>query len=208
MSSAPRIRLVDSGAAAPFSGRSADALQATEGEIRMAREQAAKRGRRPGRTAGGAVRRALGLLAFLPVASRVPNYARLVWALAIDPRTPGSRKALLGGALGYLLLGRDLVPDDTPIVGGLDDLVVVALAVELFLDGLPDELLDEKLDSLGIDKAAFERDVAQIRRLTPGPVRRAVRRIPGALSAAGGAVEHSGIAPRIRTWINKEESVG
>jgi uncharacterized membrane protein YkvA (DUF1232 family) len=183
--------------------------RATEGEIRMARrEQPPKRGRRPGRTAAGAVRRALGLLAFLPVASRVPNYARLVWALAIDPRTPGSRKALLCGALGYLLLGRDLVPDDTPIVGGLDDLVVVALAVELFLDGLPDELLDEKLESLGIDKAAFERDVAQIRRLTPGPVRRAVRRIPGALSAAGGAVERSGIAPRIRTWINKEESVG
>ena len=171
-------------------------------------EESAKRGRRSGRTAGGAARRALGLLSFLPVASRVPSHARLVWALALDPRTPGSRKALLGGALGYLLLGRDLIPDDTPIVGGLDDLVVVALAVELFLDGLPDALLDEKLASLGIDKTAFERDVAQIRRLTPGPVRRAVRRIPSALSAAGDAIDQSGIAPRIRTWINKEEPVG
>jgi uncharacterized membrane protein YkvA (DUF1232 family) len=175
----------------------------------MARaDESAKRGQRSGRTAGGAARRAVGLLAFLPVASRVPSYARLVWALALDPRTPGSRKALLLGGLGYLLLGRDLIPDDTPIVGGLDDLVVVALAVELFLDGLPDALLDEKLASLGIDKTAFERDVAQIRRLTPGPVRRAVRRIPGALAAAGSAVEQSGIAPRIRTWINQEESVG
>jgi uncharacterized membrane protein YkvA (DUF1232 family) len=175
----------------------------------MAREdESAKRRRRSGRTPGGAIRRALGLVAFLPVASRVPSYARLVWALAMDHRTPAPRKALLVGAAGYLLLGRDIVPDDTPIVGGLDDLVVVALAVEMFLDGLPDELLDEKLDSLGIDKNAFERDVAQIRRLTPGPVRRAVRRIPGALSAAGGAVEQSGIAPRIRTWINKEEPVG
>src|SRR5256885_12980365 len=90
MSSASRIRLVDSGAAAMFSGDRRTRCKATEGDIRMAREQAAKRGRRPGRTAGGAVRRALGLLAFLPVASRVPNYARLVWALAIDPRTPGS----------------------------------------------------------------------------------------------------------------------
>jgi uncharacterized membrane protein YkvA (DUF1232 family) len=171
-------------------------------------EQPAKRSRRSRRTAGGAVRRAVGLLAFLPVASRVPSYARLVWALAVDERTPVSRKALLGGALGYLLLGRDLVPDDTPIVGGLDDLVVVALAVDLFLEGVPAELLNEKLDSLGIDKLAFERDVAQIRRLTPGPVRRAVRRIPAALSAVGDAVDQSGIGPRIRTWINKEESVG
>ncbi len=171
-------------------------------------EQPAKRSRRSRRTAGGAVRRAVGLLAFLPVASRVPSYARLVWALAVDERTPVSRKALLGGALGYLLLGRDLVPDDTPIVGGLDDLVVVALAVDLFLEGVPTELLNEKLDSLGIDKLAFERDVAQIRRLTPGPVRRAVRRIPAAFSAVGDAVDQSGIGPRIRTWINKEESVG
>src|SRR3954447_14920666 len=135
----------------------------------MAREdESAKRRRRSGRTPGGAVRRALGLLAFLPVASRVPSYARLVWALALAARTPASTKALLGGALGYLLIGRGLVPDDVPVVGGLDDLVVVALAVDLFLDGMPDGLLEEKLFDLGIDRVAFDRDVAQIRRLTPG----------------------------------------
>ncbi|HKG56131.1 MAG TPA: YkvA family protein [Candidatus Limnocylindrales bacterium] len=168
-------------------------------------EKAARSGRR---SAGGAVRRALGLLAFLPVASRVPAYARLVWALAIDERTPAARKALLGGALGYLLIGRDLVPDDIPVVGGLDDLVVVALAVDLFLDGMPDGLLDEKLVDLGIDRVAFDRDVAQIRRLTPGPVRRTIRRIPGALTAVGDAVGQTGVGPRLRTWINKEESLG
>jgi uncharacterized membrane protein YkvA (DUF1232 family) len=172
----------------------------------MARgEPVAKGSKATRRTAGGAIRRALGLLAFLPVASRVPSYARLVFALATDERTPASGKAILGAAAGYLLLGRDLVPDDTPIVGGLDDLVVVALAIDVFLDGVPDHVLHEKLDQLGIDRYAFERDVAQIRRLTPGPVRRAVRRIPAAISAAGGAIEQSGIAPRLRTWINNME---
>jgi uncharacterized membrane protein YkvA (DUF1232 family) len=151
------------------------------------------------------MRRALGLLAFLPVASRVPGYARLVWSLALDDRMPAGRKALLGVAAGYLVLGRDLVPDDVPVVGGLDDLVVVALAVDLFLEGVPRDLLDEKLDELGIDRFAFERDVAQIRRLTPGPVRRAIRRIPGALGMVGDAVESAGIAPRVREWINREE---
>jgi uncharacterized membrane protein YkvA (DUF1232 family) len=159
------------------------------------------------RSAGGAVRRAVGLLAFLPVASRVPAYARLVWSLAVDERTPASRKALLGGAVGYLLLGRDLIPDDIPIVGGLDDLVVVALAIDMFLEGVPQELLDEKLDSLGIDKVAFERDVAQIRRLTPGPIRRTMRRVPEAIGAFAGALEQSGIGPRVRTWISKEETL-
>lgn len=157
------------------------------------------------RSAGGAVRRAVGLLAFLPVASRVPAYARLVWSLAADERTPASRKALLGGAVGYLLLGRDLIPDDIPIVGGLDDLVVVALAIDMFLEGVPQDLLDEKLVALGIDKVAFERDVAQIRRLTPGPIRRTMRRVPEAIGAFAGALEQSGIGPRVRTWISKEE---
>ena len=157
-----------------------------------------------GRSLGGGMRRAMGLLAFLPVASRVPAYARLVWSLALDSRTPNSHKAVLGGALGYLLLGRDLVPDDVPIIGGLDDLVVVALAIDLFLDGVPDELLNEKLVDLGIDKVAFERDVAQIRRLTPKPVRKAIRRIPGAIATAGNAIEESGIAPRVRHWITKD----
>ncbi len=173
-----------------------DASLATSQELK-------KRGKKP-RSMGGGVRRAMGLLAFLPVASRVPSYARLVWALALDSRTPNSHKGLLVGALGYLLLGRDLVPDDVPILGGLDDLVVVALAIDLFLDGVPAELLDEKLDDLGIDKQAFERDVAQIRRLTPKPVRKAIRRIPGVLATAGNAVEQSGVAPRIRHWINRE----
>jgi uncharacterized membrane protein YkvA (DUF1232 family) len=157
------------------------------------------------RSIGGGVRRLFGLMAFLPVASRIPNYARLVVALSLDDRMPTGRKALLGGALGYLILGRDLIPDDVPVIGGLDDLVVVALAIDLFLDGVPDDLLDEKLDELGIDRVAFDRDIAQIRRLTPGPVRKTIRRIPGALDTVGSAIEESGVGPRLRNWINREE---
>jgi uncharacterized membrane protein YkvA (DUF1232 family) len=147
----------------------------------------------------------VSLLAFLPVASRVPDYARLIGALVLDDRMPNDRKVMLGAAAGYLVLGRDLVPDSVPIVGGLDDLVIVVLAVDLFLDGVPPELLQEKLDDLAIDRASFDRDVAQIRRLTPGPVRRTIRRVPGLITAAGRAIERSGIVPRTRSWITKEE---
>src|SRR4249920_2257740 len=114
------------------------------------------------------------MMAFLPLAGRFPMYARLVTALALDRRMPKARTALLAGAAGYLVLGRDLIPDDIPVIGGLDDLVVVVLAVELFLDGVPADLLHEKLDELGIERAAYEQDVAQIRRLTPKPVRRVI----------------------------------
>ncbi len=151
------------------------------------------------------ISRAVSLLAFLPVASRVPDYARLIGALVLDDRMPGDRKVMLGAAAGYLVIGRDLIPDTIPIIGGLDDLIVVVLAVDVFLDGVPPELLEEKLDDLGIDRVAFDRDVAQIRRLTPGPVRRTIRRVPGLISAAGRAIDRSGVVPRTRAWINKEE---
>ena len=161
------------------------------------------KGKTPGRAGFG---RMVSLLAFLPVASRVPDYARLIAALVMDERMPNDRKAMLGMAAGYVVIGRDLVPDSLPLLGGLDDIVVVVLAVDLFLEGVPPELLQEKLDDLGIERAAFDRDIAQIRRLTPGPVRRTIRRIPALINGAGRAIDRSGLAPRVRSWITREDS--
>lgn len=154
----------------------------------------------------GGVLRALRWLAFVPVASRVPTYARLVWSLVLDDRVSMSRKAILVGAAGYVLVGRDLIPDEIPVLGGLDDLAVVVLAVEIFFDGIPEDLLQEKLEELCIDQDAFRRDIDQVRRLTPAPVRRIIRRLPEALDAAGQLISHSRIGPRVRSWIVKEES--
>src|SRR6266545_1170114 len=147
----------------------------------MARSSAKRRSGSRGRAGFS---RAFKLLAFLPIASRIPTYARLVTALVLDERMPASRKAVLAGAAGYLAVGRDLIPDYVPVIGGIDDLVVVVLAVDLFLEGVPDDLLEEKLDDLGIDRVAFDRDSAQVRRLTPGPVRRTIRRVPGLIGGA------------------------
>lgn len=159
------------------------------------------------RSTGGSLRRALGMLAFLPLANRAPTYARLLWALVRDERTPVARKALLGGALGYIVLGRDLVPDDLPLVGGLDDLVVVTLALDLFIDGVGDEVLDEHLAALDIDRAAFDADIARLRRILPGPIRRTVRRLPGLFGVAAEALQQSGLGPRLRAWITTEETI-
>lgn len=148
------------------------------------------------------IRRLVGLAAFLPLASRAPQYGRLFWELVRDERTPVGRKAMLAAALGYLVVGRDLVPDDLPLVGGLDDIVVAILAVEVFLDGVPEDVLDEKLDELGIDARAFHADVDRIRRFTPGPVRRIIRRAPALVGFAGETLRTSGLGPKVRAWIN------
>jgi len=163
--------------------------------------------KRTGRGDHVGLRRLLGWTAFLPLATRAPMYGRLFWALMLDDRTPRPRKAMLAAALGYLVVGRDLVPDDLPLVGGLDDLVVVVLAVDLFLDGVPSAVLDEKLDELGIDRRAFADDVARVRRFTPSSVRRLIRRVPGLVELVGDTLRHSRLGPRVRGWISKEGSI-
>jgi uncharacterized membrane protein YkvA (DUF1232 family) len=165
------------------------------------------RGRKQTRSGGGSVRRALGMLALVPLANRAPSYSRLLWALVMDSRTPAARKAVLGGAFGYVVLGRDLIPDDVPLIGGLDDFVVVALALDIFIDGVDDDVLDEHLAALDIDRVAFEDDINRLRRILPGPVRRAARRLPGLIQGSSAALQHSGLGPRLRAWITREEPI-
>lgn len=52
----------------------------------------------------------------------VPDLARLVVALARDPRVPWHSKALAAATAAYLISPIDLVPDFIPGVGQLDDL--------------------------------------------------------------------------------------
>ena len=165
----------------------------------------ARRRRRRGRS--GTVRRLLAALAFLPIASRAPLYARLLGTLLVDARIPASRKAVLGGAVGYVLLGRDIVPDGIPLLGSLDDVVIVALALDVFFAGIDDATLDERLAEVGIPRSAYDEDVARIRRLLPGPFRRIIGRLPGVLAVAGRAIEESNIGPRLRALAAREGSI-
>ncbi len=130
-------------------------------------------------------------------------YSRLIWALARDSRIPASRKAILVGAVGYVLVGRDLIPDEIPVLGGIDDLAVVVLAVELFFEGVPDEILQEKIEELEIDGDVFRHDMDQVRRVTPAPVRKIIRRLPEALDSAGRFAKQARLGSLIRSWASK-----
>jgi len=150
--------------------------------------------------------RTLNYLAFLPLASRAPSYGRLVLALLMDERVPLGRKAILGIAAGYVASPLDLIPESIPIIGAIDDVVVLVLAVELFLDGLPAGVLNEKLADLDIDREAFEHDRAQVRRIIPRPIRRLATRLPGVVRAAGTAARHAGMDRRVRAWLSMEDA--
>ena len=64
-------------------------------------------------------------------------------ALYGDPRTPWLARALLWLAIGYTLLPFDLIPDFIPVVGHLDDLVIVPALLFLALSLIPAEVKRE-----------------------------------------------------------------
>ena len=60
-----------------------------------------------------------------------------------DARTPKLAKLLLWLAIGYFLLPFDLIPDCIPIIGHLDDVILVPLLIFLALRIIPRDILDE-----------------------------------------------------------------
>ena len=59
------------------------------------------------------------------------------------PETPALAKILLGLAIGYVLMPFDLIPDFIPVIGQLDDLVIVPLLVYLALKIVPIAIVGE-----------------------------------------------------------------
>ena len=66
-----------------------------------------------------------------------------VWLAARDPRTPWHAKALALAVAAYALSPIDLIPDFVPVLGYLDDLLIVPLGILLVTRLLPPAVLAE-----------------------------------------------------------------
>ena len=60
-----------------------------------------------------------------------------------DPRVPWYAKAMAALVAGYALSPLDLIPDFIPVVGYLDDLILVPLGIVLVIRMIPSEIMTE-----------------------------------------------------------------
>jgi uncharacterized membrane protein YkvA (DUF1232 family) len=67
--------------------------------------------------------------------------AHAVYLAARDPRTPWYAKALAACVAGYALSPIDLIPDFIPVLGYLDDVVIVPLGILAVARMIPPEVL-------------------------------------------------------------------
>jgi uncharacterized membrane protein YkvA (DUF1232 family) len=59
------------------------------------------------------------------------------------PRTPWYARVVAVIVVGYALSPIDLIPDFVPVIGYLDDMILVPLGIALLLRLIPDDVLDE-----------------------------------------------------------------
>lgn len=76
-----------------------------------------------------------------------------LWIAARDPRTPWFAKVAAGAVAAYALSPIDLIPDFIPILGYLDDLLIVPLGIMLVVKLIPAPLmLEYRAEAMSRDK--------------------------------------------------------
>jgi uncharacterized membrane protein YkvA (DUF1232 family) len=66
-----------------------------------------------------------------------------LWLAARDPRVPLGAKLVAGAVAAYALSPIDLIPDFIPVLGYLDDLLIVPLGIMLAVRMIPRPLMAE-----------------------------------------------------------------
>jgi uncharacterized membrane protein YkvA (DUF1232 family) len=84
------------------------------------------------------------------ILSSLKSWARTIkrdvvalWIAARDPRVPWYAKTAAGAVAAYALSPIDLIPDFIPVLGYLDDLVIVPLGILLVVKLVPAQLMEQ-----------------------------------------------------------------
>lgn len=99
------------------------------------------------------------------MADRLRDWARVIkrdvhtlYLASRDPRVPWYAKAMAVVVAGYALSPIDLIPDFIPVLGYLDDVILVPLGVLLVIRMIPPEIMAEHRD---LAAAAQQRPVSR-----------------------------------------------
>ena len=66
-----------------------------------------------------------------------------LWLAGRDPRVPWAAKLLAAFVAAYALSPIDLIPDFIPVLGWLDELILLPLGIALVVRMIPSEVMDD-----------------------------------------------------------------
>lgn len=77
------------------------------------------------------------------IKGNIKKYAELCKLLYADSRTPKTTKIILGFAIAYALSPIDLIPDFIPVIGYLDDVIILPALMYLAMKSVPKSVYEE-----------------------------------------------------------------
>ncbi len=131
---------------------------------------------------------------------RLPTYARVVWGLVRDPRTPLPLKGLLAAGLAYVAMPLDLIPDAIPIIGQADDITVLLLVLDLFIANAPLAVREEQIERARNGTAQLDQDLARLRELLGSRFDQIRDRLPELLERYGDLRDSRALKAMLRDW--------
>jgi uncharacterized membrane protein YkvA (DUF1232 family) len=93
--------------------------------------------------------------------AHIPTMGRLFLSLFTDRRVPLWLKICAGAGAIYVVSPLDIIPDSVTGIGYLDDIIMVVLLLQTFIEMSPDDVVLEHCRRLGIDPADLHVDVTQ-----------------------------------------------
>ena len=66
----------------------------------------------------------------LDTIKQIPDYLRLLVGLLSDRRVAGIDKLLVAGAIAYIVMPIDLIPDFVPFIGQIDDIYLLVFSLQ------------------------------------------------------------------------------
>ncbi|HJP85512.1 MAG TPA: YkvA family protein [Gemmatimonadaceae bacterium] len=141
----------------------------------------AARGPERARTASAGTEspRASAKTTIISTMKELPNFLRLLGGLMADRRVSNTDKLLVGGAIAYILLPMDFIPDYIPFLGEIDDLFVLVLALQRLIANAPRSVLEDHWmgDPAQLRSMDLERVLVAAAFFLPRRVRRRLRTI-------------------------------
>ena len=113
------------------------------------------------------------------VMREIPNYLRLLFGLMTDRRVERVDKLLVMGAIAYILIPLDWVPDFIPFLGEVDDLFVLMLSLQRLIQNAGRRVLLDHWpgDPSDLSDLNLQRVVAAAAFFLPRRMRRRLRTI-------------------------------
>ena len=100
----------------------------------------------------------------------IPNYLKLIYRLLRDGRVMATEKAMLMATAIYVVSPLDILPDIVPFLGQVDDILLVALILQRFMNSVDRHVLYEHWDGNVALLNSIEQVLSYARFLLPSGV--------------------------------------